>query len=249
MDRFSDHNVIITGAAAGIGRATCLRIASEGGRIVAIDVDAAGLAETVELVGKQGGGITALQCDIGDPAAVSATMEKAVAELGEVHALCNIAGVLATGHSHDYPLEDWERILRINLTGTFLMCQAAIPHLLKTKGCIVNTSSTAALGSHPWMAAYAASKGGVLSLTRSLAVEYSKQGMRANAVCPGGVATDIHKAFEIPEGADYKLIFGAMPSGDMASPADAAATIAFLASSDAKFMNGAELRVDGGALS
>lgn len=216
---------------------------------MAIDIDGAGLAETVELVGDQGGGITALQCDIADPEAIGASVEKAAAELGEVHALCNIAGVLATGHTHEYPLADWDRILRINLTGTFLMCQAAIPHLLKTKGCIVNTSSTAALGSHPWMAAYAASKGGVLSLTRCIAIEYSKQGLRANTVCPGGVATDIHKAFAIPEGADFKLIMGAMPSGDMAAPADAAATIAFLASSDASFMNGAEIRVDGGALS
>lgn len=249
MDRFTDRNVIITGAANGIGRATCLRIASEGGRIVAVDIDEAGLTETVALVEKQGGKALSLVCDLADADAIRATVEEAVQKVGEIHALCNIAGILETGHSHEYPLENWERILRINLTGTFLMCQAAIPHLLKTKGCIVNTSSTAALGSHPWMAAYAASKGGVLSLTRCLSVEYAEQGLRANTVCPGGVNTDIHKEFKIPEGANFKLIFGAMPKGEMAAPADAAATIAFLASDDASFMNGAELRVDGGALS
>lgn len=114
---------------------------------------------------------------------------------------------------------------------------------------IVNTSSTAALGSHPWMAAYAASKGGILSMTRVIAVEYAKQGLRANCVCPGGVATPLHGQFRMPKGADPDLLRGAMPPVPYVGPEHAASVIAFLASDDARYINGAEIRADGGALS
>jgi len=249
MKRFADKRVIVTGAAGGIGRATCLRIAEEGGTIAALDITPDALAETVAMVEALPGRAFGIVCDVGDAAAIRSAVSKAVEQLGGLDVLCNVAGVLQTGRSDDFPLEDWERILRINLTGTFLMCQAALPHLLKSKGVIVNTASTAALGAHPWMAAYAASKGGVLSLTRSLSIEYIKQGLRVNAVIPGGVSTAIHTAFRMPQGADPKLISRAMPRVPMAEPKDAAAAIAFLASEDSRFMHGAEIRVDGGALS
>lgn len=249
MNRFADKRVIVTGAASGIGRATCLRIAEEGGTIAALDISAAALAETVAMIEALPGRAFGVVCDVGDASAIVAAVAQAAEKLGGIDVLCNVAGVLQTGRSDDFPLKDWERILRINLTGTFLMCQAALPHLLKSKGVIVNTASTAALGAHPWMAAYAASKGGVLSLTRSLSIEYIKQGLRVNAVIPGGVSTAIHGSFQLPEGADYKLISRAMPRVPMAEAKDAAAAIAFLASDDSRFMHGAEIRVDGGALS
>jgi meso-butanediol dehydrogenase/(S,S)-butanediol dehydrogenase/diacetyl reductase len=130
------------------------------------------------------------------------------------------------------------------------MCQAALPHLLATRGNIVNMSSTAALAGHPWTAAYSASKGGVLALTYTLAIEYSGQGLRANAVCPGSVQTPIHSVFRLPAGADRKLLYRIMPpDGVMRGPEAAAAAVAFLASEDAAHINGTEIRVDGGTLS
>ena len=140
----------------------------------------------------------------------------------------------------------WQKILDVNLTGTFLMCQAAIPALLDQRGAIVNVSSTAALAAHPWAAAYSASKGGVLALTRTLAIEYAKQGLRANAVCPGSIDTPITDAFELPEGADGKLLYRIMSPTGMGDASKVAAAIAYLGSDDAIHVNGSDLRIDGG---
>ena len=128
------------------------------------------------------------------------------------------------------------------------MCQAALPHLLQSKGNIVNVASTAGLSGHPWMAAYASSKGGVLALTRTLAVEYGKQGLRANSVCPGSIKTAMHDQFKLPEGADAKLLERIMPLDTFRGPDQAAALVAFLASHDAAHINGEDIRVDGGTL-
>src|SRR5262249_49042320 len=140
-------------------------------------------------------------CDVSDPSAVRATVAATVEQFGALDVLVNAAGILRTAHTHEETLEAWNRVLTINLTGTFLACQAAIPHLLARRGSIINLSSTAALRAHAWTAAYSASKGGVLALTNMLAVEYGEQGLRANAVCPGGITTPIHQAFRIPDGA------------------------------------------------
>jgi NAD(P)-dependent dehydrogenase (short-subunit alcohol dehydrogenase family) len=146
--------------------------------------------------------------------------------------------------------EQWHQIIDINLNGTFYVNHAALPHLLKNRfSALVNCSSTSALGSHPWMAAYAASKGGVISMTRALYQEYVKQGLRANCVVPGGIATALHGHFKAPAGADMELLKGAMPFVGFAKPVHAASVIAFLASDDARYINGTEIRADGGALS
>jgi NAD(P)-dependent dehydrogenase (short-subunit alcohol dehydrogenase family) len=244
MRRFEGKVALVTGAASGIGRATAERLAEEGASVACVDVNREGVTETADKVGGIG-----LVCDISDPAQVKATVAATIERYGKLDVLCNIAGILRSEHSHEIKLEDWNRIIGINLTGTFLMCQACLPHLLATKGNIVNMSSTAALGSHPWMAAYAASKGGVLSLTRCLSVEYVKQGLRVNAVIPGGIATPLHGQFSMPEGADVDLLKGAIPFVRYVGPEYCASAVAFLASDDAKYMNGTELRVDGGALS
>jgi NAD(P)-dependent dehydrogenase (short-subunit alcohol dehydrogenase family) len=139
-------------------------------------------------------------------------------------------------------------VLAVNLTGAFLMSQAALPHLLARKGNIVNMSSTAGLAGHPWTAAYSASKGGLLALTYTFAVEYGKQGLRANAVCPGSIKTAMHDQFRLPEGADGKLLYRIMPLDTFRGPETAAALVAFLASDDAAHINGESVRVDGGTL-
>ena len=144
-------------------------------------------------------------------------------------------------------LLDQNRILAVNLTGTFLMCRASIPQLLKTRGNIVNVSSTAALAGQPWAAAYAASKGGVLSLTRTIAVDYLKQGLRANCICPGDVDTPMRGVFQLPEGADPKLLHRVMSPFGPGNPAGVAGVIAMLASDDAAHITGEDIRIDGGA--
>lgn len=233
MKRFEGKIALVTGASSGIGKATADRLAEEGATVARID-----LAPDAEYV-----------CDVSDEAAVARMIAEVVARHDQLDVVCNVAGILRADHTHELKTENFDKILRVNLYGTFFVCRAVIPHLLKTRGNIVNTSSTAALGSHPWMAAYAASKGGILSLTRSIAVEYVKQGLRANCVCPGGIVTPLHGQFRMPKGADPDLLRGAMPLVPYAGPEHAASVIAFLASDDALYITGAEIRADGGALS
>jgi NAD(P)-dependent dehydrogenase (short-subunit alcohol dehydrogenase family) len=248
MNRFQDKNVMVTGAASGIGEATAARLAEEGARVVCVDLNDDGLAKTVATIEEKGGQAFAVNCDISNPDSVANAVTDAVKQTEKLHGLCNVAGILSSGHSHEVGIEEWNRIISINLTGTFLMCQACIPHLLETKGNIVNTSSSAALGGHPWMAAYAASKGGILSLTKCLALEYVEQGLNVNAVIPGAIITPLHEGFQMPKGANANLIKRIIPFVPYAQPDVVASTIAFLASEEANYINGSELRVDGGML-
>jgi NAD(P)-dependent dehydrogenase (short-subunit alcohol dehydrogenase family) len=247
--RYTDKIAIVTGAGSGIGRASAVRLANEGAKVACLDLDAAGLEQTAQLVAASSRPALTLVCDISQEAAVDAAVRDVVGQLGKLDVLCNIAGILRSDRSHELSLENWNRVIAVNLTGTFLMCRASLPHLVAARGAIVNMSSTAALGSHPWMAAYAASKGGVLSLTRALAAEYVKQGLRVNAICPGGVKTPIHKALQLPKDADFDLLKRALPHNGFADPEEVASVVAFLGSADASYLNGIEIRVDGGALS
>ena len=248
MKRFENKSVVITGAAQGIGQATAKRIAEEGGDVALIDIK--GLDATKKMVEDLGQKAFAYECDITDGAKVKETIDQAASDLDGFDTLCHIAGVLRTYHTHEMTFEQYHEVININLHGTFYVNHAALPHLLKNKySAIVNMASTAAIGSHPWMSAYAASKGGVVSFTRALYIEYVKQGLRANCVVGGGIATTLHGDFKPPPGGDMKLLQGAMPFVGFAKPAKAASVIAFLASDDARFVNGTEVRADGGALS
>jgi len=250
MKRFEAKNVVITGAAAGIGQATAQRIAEEGGTCALIDLNAEGLTATKALVDAQGTKSWTYECNVTDGAGVKKVIDQAAQDMGGFDTLIHCAGILRTYHTHEMTFEQWHEIIDVNLNGTFYVNHAALPHLLKNRySAIVNCSSTSALGSHPWMSAYAASKGGILSFTRALYQEYVKQGLRANCVVPGGIATALHGNFRAPEGADMDLLKGAMPFVGMAKPQHAASVIAFLASDDARYINGTEIRADGGALS
>ena len=245
--RFDGRSVLITGAASGIGRATALRLAEEGASLVLADRAEAGLAQTAQAC-EGAGAVHTRTCDVSDEASVAELVAGAVEDLGGLDVLCNVAGILAFEDFRSTTLEQWNRILAVNLTGTFLVCREALPHLLERGGNIVNTASTAALAGHPWTAPYSASKGGVLALSLTLAVEFGKLGVRCNVVAPGSIETPIQEAFRLPEGADAKLLHRIMALDRMRGPETVAGAIAFLASEDGAHVNGEVLRVDGGTL-
>jgi meso-butanediol dehydrogenase/(S,S)-butanediol dehydrogenase/diacetyl reductase len=248
MARFEGKTALVTGAASGIGRSTAIQLAREGAHVCCSDVQDEALEETLKSIAQAGGREFVVRCDVADEASVAELLRQAVEQLGQLDVLCNIAGILRFDHTHELSLADWNRILEVNLTGTFLVTRAALPHLVEAKGTIVNMASTAGLGASPWTAAYSASKGGVIAFSATLAVEYGRQGVRVNTVCPGGIETPIHASFHIPEGADPKLLRRTMPFRGMEKPEAVADVIAFLASDEARHLHGVALPIDGGTL-
>ncbi|MFN8624418.1 MAG: SDR family NAD(P)-dependent oxidoreductase [Candidatus Binatia bacterium] len=246
MSRFSEQVAIVTGGGSGIGRATCLRLCSEGARVAVIDVNLAAAEETVAEVRRAGGSGMALHCDISDPASVASAVAAVERELGAPSVLCNVAGIQEYGHAEELSFATWSRIIGVNLTGTFLMSQATLPHLVRTHGSVVNVSSLAGIMGLPYDAAYCASKGGVVMLTKALAKEFSNRGVRVNAVAPGGVETPMG---EIPFPADAAPeVMQLIPRTPMgwSTPAEIAAVVAFLASEDARKVTGVVVPIDGG---
>ncbi len=164
-------------------------------------------------------------------------------------ALINVAGILRMEHSHEENLEDWTKILNINLTGTFFMCRFALPLLLKSQGYIVNVSSTAALGCSCMDGSLQRFKGGISAFSKNLAIEYGMQGLNVNCVCPASIETPMTENHRLPENFDKRLLKKIMPlDGVNRTPEEVASVIAFLASTDAIHINGVDLRVDGGLL-
>lgn len=249
---------MVTGAGSGIGQATVTRILDEGATVVAYDVSAEGLARTAAVAEDAGTAarlITAV-LDISSEDAVAAAVSAALAELGGLEVLINAAAIQRCANTHEHTLADWNATLAVNLTGTFLMTRQTLPALLASRrGVVVNFTSTAATFAHPYMAAYAASKGGVLSFTHSLALEYSKQGLRAVNIQPGGVATALALSTldKMPQGYDLGLWAKQTPllhgrdTEVLGDPSAVASVIAMVASDDGAFITGTEIRIDGGA--
>lgn len=250
-DRFEGRTAIVTGGASGIGRATALRLAAEGATVVAADVNAGLLATLGGEAADQGSPadrIVPVTADVSSEAGAEGLVTDALDRLGHLDVVVNAAGVLSFSHTHEQELDEWQRLVAINLTGTFLVCRSALPHLLATHGAIVNLASTAAHKGQAWAAAYAASKGGVLAFSRALAVEYAGQGLRVNTISPGAIDTPITGAFHLPKGADATLLNRAMPMTGFGTPEGIAAAIAYVASAEASHMNGADLLIDGATL-
>ncbi len=220
---------IVTGAGSGIGQATVARLEADGYKVAALDIKNAPYT-----------------CDVTDEDAVHATVEQVASQLGRPTAVCNVAGIGTFAHTTDETLEAWNRTIAVNLTGTFLMCRAALPFLLDGGGAIVNVASTAGLMGQPYSAAYCASKGGVVQLTKALAVEYLERGVRVNAVAPGGVDTPLISSFMPPEDGSRKLLGRLTTPMGFCSPDEVAGVIAFLTSPASRYMSGSIVEFDGG---
>ncbi|MCP3782571.1 MULTISPECIES: 3-oxoacyl-ACP reductase [Micromonospora] len=243
--RLQDRVAVVTGAGSGIGLATVRRFAAEGARVVCVDIDAeAGKRAADEVAGEF------VAADVADEAAVRDLFDGVAERHGRVDVAFNNAGIsppdddsiLETG------LDAWERVLRVNTTSVYLCCKYAIPHMRRQgKGSIINTASFVALmGAATSQIAYTASKGGVLAMTRELGVQFAREGIRVNALCPGPVATPLLLELfaKDPERAARRLVH--VPMGRFGNPEEIAAAVAFLASDDASFMTAAQFVVDGG---
>jgi NAD(P)-dependent dehydrogenase (short-subunit alcohol dehydrogenase family) len=244
--RFSGRVAVVTGAGSGIGRAVALRLAREGARVAALDVAADNLTATVDAIAGAGGIAAAYRCDVTAESSVGETVASLAEALGPPTVVCNVAGIGGFFNTVEMPLERWERILAVNLTGPFLVCRATLPHLLEHGGSIVNVASNTALMGQSYSAAYCASKAGLLMFSKALAAEYLSRGVRVNVLAPGGVDTPLMGAFELPEGADAGELTKMMTPMGFSTPAEMAASVAFLASDESPYTTGAVLSVDGG---
>lgn len=258
MNRYEGRRALVTGGGSGIGQATVLRMLSEGGHVVAADISVAGLEDTVAKAGALSERLSTVTMNIADEASVVAGVAEAVAALGGLDVVVNAAGILRSGHTHETSLEQFEQVIRINLVGTFLVIREAIPALSEgNSAAVVNFSSTSANFAHPYMAAYAASKGGVQSMTHALASEYAKSGIRFTAVQPGSISSGMTDGSGqsnqsngpgLPADADMSLFMKLGPAigQGFAGPEAVAGVVAMLASEDGAFITGTEVRIDGG---
>ena len=250
LKRFINKVIIVTGAASGMGRASVIRFVAEGGKVIAVDLNEEGLKETVNLAGGDAGNVYYLVGSVSDEGDVKRIFDKVIAVEGKLDVLAHFAGILRSSFFTEMSLEDFMLPINVNLVGTFLVCREALPHLVKTKGNIVNTSSTASMYGGAYMTAYAASKGGVSAFTKSLAWEYMQQGVRINAVAPGTIATGMtveNPVVGLGDRADYSLFeHSQRPDLAVGKPEDVACVVAMLASDDGSFMTGEIVKMDGG---
>lgn len=241
--RFDGRVALVTGAGSGIGRAVSLRLAAEGASVFGVDIDADGLANTRE----HAAGLMEVQrADLADADACPAAVETCLARFGRLDVLGNVAGIYAAAHTPQMARERYRQVMAVNLDACFYLAQAAIPHLLETGGNIVNIASNAGLQGVPYSAAYCMSKGGVVQLTRSLAVEFLKTSLRVNAIAPAGTNTNIAVNAGFPADMDADLAGRMAGLRGLAEPEEVAALFVFLASDEARSVTGAVYTIDNG---
>jgi meso-butanediol dehydrogenase/(S,S)-butanediol dehydrogenase/diacetyl reductase len=241
--RFTGKVALITGAGSGIGRATTIRLAEEGAAVLAVDIAADRLEETLGLAS---GTVSAHTADVSQPETCAELVAAAVREFGRLDVLGNVAGIYIAGHMTDMSLVEYRRVMGVNLDACFFLAQAAIPHLLEANGNIVNIASNAGLQGVPYSVAYAMTKGGVVQLTRSLAVEFLKRPLRVNAIAPAGTNTNIAAGTQFPPDVDVDLARRMAGLRGLAEPEEVAALFAFLASDEARSITGVIYPLDNG---
>jgi meso-butanediol dehydrogenase / (S,S)-butanediol dehydrogenase / diacetyl reductase len=246
MGRFTGKAALITGAASGIGRAVTLRLAAEGGQVLAHDLNAAGLEETAKLAADAGGAVAVRAGDVSDPDECRAAVDACVSAHGRLDVLGNVAGIARGEHVADVNVAGYRQMMGVNVDGPFFLAQAALPHLLQSGGTIVNIASNAGLMGQAYTVVYCMTKGAVVQLTRALAMELMKTPVRVNAIAPAGTNTNLTATWTMPSDVDWDLMGRYSGMRGMNSADEVANVFAFLASDEASSIHGAIISADRG---
>lgn len=235
MSRFEGKAALVTGAASGIGRAVALRLANEGARVLACDIAEVSIALD---------GVVAHRCDVSSPDECRAAVAACLDAFGRLDVLGNVAGIAIPGHATDVSEDEYRRMMAVNVDGPFFLAQAAIPHLLERGGVIVNIASNAGIMGIAYFVVYSMTKGAIVQLTRSLAMEYAKTSLRVVAIAPGGINTPLAAGVRFPPDVDFDLIRPYTGFRGQGEPEDIAALFAFVASDEGRNIHGAILPSD-----